>query len=231
MASYGAVKFMQLLTTGGGLTASAVALDASAAALSAAAAALGGGKVAAAAAGAAASAAGAAGTGGIWAAGAAALPWAAGGLAAAGGLIAMRAAVDDAGYAGMTSGERMRKQRGGSMRDMYAREWGYPTGVPEMSPTMTYGTGVSGDKGATSVQLTGSAEVKGEGAFTVTASSELITIVGEARKVVRLAGQFNANGNGPGSTGRSSPDATAPVSSGRSTTGDSGRGGGASGAW
>jgi hypothetical protein len=74
-------------------------------------------------------------------------------------------------------------------------------------------------------------DVKGEAALTVTASSELITIVGEARKVIQMAGKLNAAGNGAGSTGLSSPDATAPVSSGRSMTGDSGRGGSASGSW
>jgi hypothetical protein len=100
-----------------------------------------------------------------------------------------------------------------------------------MSPTMTYGTGVSGDKGATSVQLTGSADVKGEATVTVKieAGSTLLQAVEQARSAMKPAGTLQANG--ARSTGRSSPDATAPVSSGRSTMGDSGRGGGASGAW
>jgi hypothetical protein len=59
--------------------------------------------------------------------------------------------------------------------------------------------------------LTGSAEVKGQAQVnvTVTASSALLEIVEKAKSTtMALAGQLRANG--PGSTGRSSPDAAAP---------------------
>jgi len=77
---------------------------------------------------------------------------------------------------------------------------------------MTYGTGAGG----VTATLTGSAEVSGEAKLTVTASSELISIVDQAKQAIHLAGQLNANG--PGSNGRSSPDAAAPprTSTGRS---------------
>lgn len=191
----GAYKFLQILTTGGGLTASAAALDAAAAALTGAAATLNGGKAVTAASGAAAAA-----TAGGWGAAAAALPWVAG---AAGGAFGLWSIYDQTRqYEGMTSGERLRKQRGGSMRDVYRREWGYgfPT-IPEVTPTMTYGTGVGGDK-----SLSVSGEVSGEATLKVEAGSTLIQIVEQARNVIKLSGQLNANG--PGSTGKSSPDAS-----------------------
>jgi hypothetical protein len=72
--------------------------------------------------------------------------------------------------------------------------------------------------------LTGSAEVKGEVTVTniVQAGSELLRIVSEIRTMqASLYGQLKANG--PGSTGKSSPDATAPSPRGNA--------GGASGSW
>jgi hypothetical protein len=51
--------------------------------------------------------------------------------------------------------------------------------------------------------------VNGTADVTFTASSELISIVNQAKQVIQLAGQLNSNG--PGSTGRSSPDAAAPA--------------------
>jgi hypothetical protein len=165
-SAYGAFKFMQLLTTGGGLTASATALDGAAQALTNAAAVLSGGKVAGAATSAAAAAAG---SGGIW---------------------AMRKSVDDAGYDGLTSGERMRKQRGGSMREMYARNFGYMSGSPELSPTMTYGTGVGGDKGPTNVSVSGQVTGDGKLAIEINAGSSLIDVVRRAEAAI-LAVAFN----------------------------------------
>jgi hypothetical protein len=186
-SAYGAFKFMQLLTTGGGLTASATALDGAAQALTNAAAVLSGGKVAGAATSAAAAAAG---SGGIWAAGATALPWVAAGAGVAGGIWAMRKSVDDAGYDGLTSGERMRKQRGGSMREMYARNFGYMSGSPELSPTMTYGTGVGGDKGPTNVSVSGQVTGDGKLAIEINAGSSLIDVVRRAEAAI-LAVAFN----------------------------------------
>ncbi|WJR74921.1 hypothetical protein [Bradyrhizobium sp. NP1] len=195
------------LLTGFGLPSASVQLSGSAAALSAAAAEL------SAAAGVGAAAKGAtvataAGGAGIWAAGAAALPWVAAGAGVAGGLYAMHKQVEDAGYDGLTSGERLRRQRG-SMRDVYRRAFGYDElSGPELSPTMTYGTGVGGDKQVTA-QLTGSADVHGEAKITVEASSTLLQIARDAQNAIRLVGTLNANG--PGSLGHSSPDAIAPA--------------------
>jgi len=75
---------------------------------------------------------------------------------------------------------------------------------PELSRTMLYGTGVS----APSI---GAAEVHGavEGKFTVEAGSDLLRVVEESKRLnIELRGAIKANG--AGSTGRSSPDASAP---------------------
>lgn len=55
------------------------------------------------------------------------------------------------------------------------------------------------------VQLTGSAAVTGEAKLTVEAGSSLLQIVEQMQHVIKLAGTFSANG--PGGTGKSSPDA------------------------
>jgi hypothetical protein len=231
-AALGAKGLYQWFTGAGALTGAAAALDASAAALTAAAGALAGGKTMSQLAAGGATAAGAAGGGmasKIWAAGAAALPYAPGAALVAGlggGLLAMRQSVDDAGYAGLTSGERMRRQRGGSIAQMLRKQWGYDSSAsPEMSDTMTYGTGVGGDK---TLNVAVSGDVKGEATITikVEAGSSLLQVAQQARTALNLAGQVNSNG--AGSTGRSSPDASAPaVRGGRSTPGDTG----ASGNW
>lgn len=203
----GAGLFMSKLMGGFGLSASAVALDGAAAALTSAATVMKGGSVKDVVKTAAPAAAGAAG-GGLWAAGAAALPWLGAAAAVGGSVLALRGSVEDAGYVGLTSGERMRRQRKGSMREMYAREWGYPTGMPTLTDTTTYGTGVGGDK---SVSVTG--DVKGEisGRFEVVPGSELISLVESVKQMrIDVRGALKNAGNGPGSTGRSSPDAGAP---------------------
>ncbi|HEX7881835.1 MAG TPA: hypothetical protein VF499_03760, partial [Afipia sp.] len=211
---YGGFKLLQLLTTGGGLTASAVALDGSAAALTSAAAALSGGKAVNVAADAATTTAKTVVGGGIgsalWGAGVAALPWVAAGAVTAGGLYAMHQSVQDAGYEGLTSGERLRRQRG-SMSGMYRRAWGYPmiSGVPEVSPTMTYGTGVgAGSSGSGNVGVQGEVHGEVENKLTVEAGSSLLEVVKQAQQVIKIAGTLNTNG--PGSLGHSSPDAAAP---------------------
>lgn len=194
------------LMNGFGLGTSAVALDASAAALTAAAAELSAAAgVGAVAKGAAATGAGTAASSALWATGAAAAPWVAGAAAIGGGLWAMHKSVEDAGYEGLTSGERLRRQRGGSMRDVYRRAFGYPDfASPELSPTMTYGTGIGGDK---SVSVTG--EVSGEAkvAVDINASSSLLDVVRRAEAAVQLSGRINSGG--PGTLGLSSPDASA----------------------
>ncbi|MCK1618057.1 phage tail tape measure protein [Bradyrhizobium sp. 159] len=221
---YGGVKFAQSLFSGFGLSSSAVALDGSAAALSASAAELS----AAAGVGAATkTAATTAATGGlgsaIWTAGAAAAPWVAGGAALVGGLYAMHKSVDDAGYTGLTSGQRLRLQRG-SMRDVYRRAFGYDeTPSPEITSTMTYGTGVAGDQ---SKPVNVSGEVSGEVTVKniVEPGSTLLQVV---QQVQQLSAQVRGsiNSSGPGSLGHSSPDAAAPAP--RPAFGN----GGASGSW
>ena len=75
---------------------------------------------------------------------------------------------------------------------------------PELSPTMTYGTGIGGDK---SVSVTG--EVSGEAkvAVDINASSSLLDVVRRAEAAVQLSGRINSGG--PGTLGLSSPDASA----------------------
>jgi hypothetical protein len=87
-------------------------------------------------------------------------------------------------------------------------------GGPEITPTMTYGTGAGSN-------LTVSGNVTGEGTITIKieAGSTLIQAVEQAKTALKLAGQVNSNG--PGSTGKSSPDAAAPA-----TRGSTGSGGG-----
>ncbi|RXG93035.1 phage tail tape measure protein [Bradyrhizobium zhanjiangense] len=227
---YGAYKFGQTILGGFGLSSSAVALDGSAAALSAAAAEL------SAAAGLktapnilreAAPSAAPGGAYALWTLGAAALPWAYAGAVTAGGLYAMHKSVEDAGYSGLTSGQRLALQRRGSMRDLYRREWGYGDNsiAPELSPTMTYGTGVSGDKaGPQHVDVSGQVNGEAKMALEVNAGSSLLDVVRRAEAAIRLSGTINSSG--PGSLGHSSPDAAAPAP--RPSTGSSGD---ASGSW
>jgi hypothetical protein len=85
-------------------------------------------------------------------------------------------------------------------------QWAPPFAVPEVSATMTHGTPVQ-------ATLTGSAEVQGEAELSIKIEApELIKAYFEGQKVISLAGQLRANG--PGSTGRSSPDAQAPGGTG-----------------
>lgn len=217
---YGTVGLFSGLMNGFGLGTSAVALDGSAAALSAAAAELSAAAGVGAAAKGAATTAAAGGLGSaIWTAGAAAAPWAAGAAGIAGGLYAMHKSVTDAGYDGLTSGERLRLQRGGSMRDVYRRAFGYGdnTLAPELSDTMTYGTGVGGDKGPQHVDVSGQVTGDGKMQVEVNAGSSLLDVVRRAEAAIQLSGTINSSG--PGSLGHSSPDAAAP--SPRPSTGTS----------
>jgi hypothetical protein len=85
---------------------------------------------------------------------------------------------------GFTSGERMRKQRGGSMRDLYRREWGY-----DNQPANATGDGPTGDSRPVTAQLTGSAEVKGDATLTVKIEApELIRAYHQAQSAIQLAG-------------------------------------------
>lgn len=73
----------------------------------------------------------------------------------------------------------------------------------------------AGAQAPVTAQLTGSAEVHGETTLKVevTTSSELLRIVDSMKTLPqRLMGSLNANG--PGSLGKSSPDAAAPVTGG-----------------
>jgi hypothetical protein len=133
----------------------------------------------------------------IWAAGAAAFPWVSGVAAIGGGIFAMRQSWG-AGYDGLTSGQRLDMQRGGSLADARLRAWnsdrsrlGVPAlggpqlDAPGLSPTMIFGTGVSGDRGPITAQLSGSAVVGGEVTVNniVQAGSELLSIVARQGKL------------------------------------------------
>lgn len=87
-----------------------------------------------------------------------------------------------------------------------------PFAVPGLSETMKYGTGVDGDK---SVAVHGDMHGEAELQLTFNAGTELVTIVEQAKQVIRMAGQISSNG--VGSTGKSSPDAAAPVMSAQPT--------------
>jgi hypothetical protein len=78
---------------------------------------------------------------------------------------------------------------------------------PEVTPTMTYGTGVGGDKSVRDVNVSGN--VSGEAKVTFIAGSSLIDVVNRAEAAIKLAGELHS-GNGPGSLGESAPDAAAP---------------------
>jgi hypothetical protein len=83
--------------------------------------------------------------------------------------------------------------------------------MPEVTPTMTYGTGAGGPLTA---QLTGSAEVRGETTVKVEVSvsptDTMLSAIATAKSTAaHMSGVLNANG--PGSAGRSSPDAAAPA--------------------
>jgi Phage-related minor tail protein len=210
---YGAFKFMQMMT-GGGLAASATALDGAAAALTAAAAELSGASIVQKGGTAAAAAAGGLGSK-IWGAGAAALPF----LGAVGfGAGAYYLAEGANERQGLTKeAHRSRVSRLAARNNWF--NWGGDDS-PGVTDTMTYGTGVGGDK-SLSVSVTG--DVKGQGEMTVKveAGSTLLQVVEQARAAIRLAGSIQSNG--PGSLGHSSPDAAAPAP--KASTG------GASGGW
>ena len=81
--------------------------------------------------------------------------------------------------------------------------------APEVSETTIHGTGVGSGNTTVQATLTGSADVKGEATLTVKIEApELIRAYHDAQRAIALAGQLNPNG--PGSTGKSSPDALAP---------------------
>jgi hypothetical protein len=198
LAGYGGFTLLQSLAGGFGLSSSAVALDASAAALTAAAGALSGGKVA----GSVASAAGAAASGGIW--GKAAMGAAVLGVAGV-GVGAYYAAEGANDASGITrESTRARHRRQAAKYNWYGKyigdQSGGAFGSPEMSSTMTYGTGVAGDRA-----VTVSGEVHGQAEVTVKLDAGFVQAT--ARAVMKLIGGVGSNG--PGSAGHSSPDATA----------------------
>jgi hypothetical protein len=199
------------LFSGFGLGASATALDGSAAALSAAAAELSGAAATGAAKNIASTAAGAGGLGStLWAAGATAAPWVAGAAGLGLGLYALHKNVEDNGFDGMTLGDRLRAQGGNpSPRAAYRRAFLQDElgPEPEVTPTMTYGTGVGGDKTVTA-EVSGNVTGEAKLGIDVNAGSSLIDVVKRAEAAIQLAGTINSAG--PGSLGHSSPDANAP---------------------
>lgn len=205
-AAIGGASWLAVKLAGGfGLSASAVALDGAAAALTTAAGVLGGGKVAGAAASTAAGAAGAS----IWSKGADALKIGGGFAATYVPYAAVAAGLAYGGYAlyetskpfaGMPLNDRARAQRGGrSMRDVYTNAFN--------EDRARLGLPLMGQDGGTPIkaELHGQAEVKGEARVTIDIPGLPSRTVG-----VPLNGALNANG--PGSLGKSSPDASAKPS-------------------
>jgi hypothetical protein len=88
--------------------------------------------------------------------------------------------------------------------------------APGVSQTMTYGTGISGtddgNAGQASVSVSGTVEGEANVKIKIEAP-ELIKAYYEAINAMKMVGQIR-NTNGPGSTGRSSPDAQAPAGTG-----------------
>ena len=209
----GASMAYQWFTGAGALTGSAAALDASAAALTAAAAELAGGKaldtVASKLGTPAAVAAGGAGGGFLskmWGAGAAALPFVWPAAVGVGAYYAAEGANDYSGITKESTRARMRRHQAKyNWWGKYIGDQGddYSLGSPEVSPTMTYGTGAAGDRAVTvSGEVHGTTEVT----IKVEAGSTLISIVEAVRKLsADLYGSLAANG--PGSAGHSSYDA------------------------
>ena len=184
------------LTTGFGLTTSAAALDAAAAALMGAATTLNGGS-------AAKTAAEAVGKSG-WLGGALAMGGTVGGTFLGGAA---------ASYYAMNQFKSNPEATGAYSNPMLGAM--DPDGAFAASILNGGGRGgANGEWGDVKAELTGSAEVKGEATVIVRieAGSELLRAVSDARATAKLSGQLNANG--PGSTGKSSPDA----GSGRSGT-------------
>lgn len=95
--------------------------------------------------------------------------------------------------------ERLRRERA----NRNARR---PFGGPEVTQTMTYGTGVGGAQ-----QLSGTLEGDANVRIKIEAP-ELIKAYYDATTAMKMVGRINQNG--PGSTGRSSPDAQAPGGTG-----------------
>lgn len=211
---------ISLVTGGAALTGAATALDASAAALTAAAARIAGGAAvstamggaaAAGAAGASAAApsiwsrigAGARGAGGY---AAAAVPY----IAGAGALIAPLAAGGGAHVLMPDDPETLarRRRRGAVINDARRQQFNEERrrmGLPELGA----GEGGAGG-GQVEAKLTGEAEVKGQAEMTVKIEApELIQAYHDAKRSIDMVGTLRANG--PGSTGRSSPDAAPSV--------------------
>lgn len=113
---------------------------------------------------------------------------------------------------------RRRKHKGHSNAPLiYRTSTGFPS--PELSPSMTYGTDLGRDPGPLNATLTGTAEVHGEATVNLKIEGEqnLIRVVAEQAAKIAMRGVLTSS-NDPGSSGKSSPDASAPPT-------------GASGAW
>ncbi|MDB5652470.1 MAG: hypothetical protein JWQ94_83 [Tardiphaga sp.] len=81
----------------------------------------------------------------------------------------------------------------------------------ELPPGFLAGGQSSPQSGQVTATLTGSARVDGETKLTITIEApDVLKAMSKAEAIVRMNGALNAGSNGPGSTGRSSPDAAAP---------------------
>lgn len=214
---YGAYKFLQILTTGGGLTASAAALDGAAAALTAAAGTMAGGsvagKVAAAAGG--LGVAGIAGTVGLLGAGIGATYMGLRYAPAMGGTgpgSRTRAGTIGGAPIGMTMPdfEDMAPRAAGSRAGRASSIWNGERGATRNYLASYDGSGkpsADWSGGPSTVSVTG--EMNGQATMTIKIEApELLKVMSQAEAIVKMGGALR--GNGPGSTGRSSPDAAAP---------------------
>lgn len=203
----GASKLYQWFTGAGALTGSATALDASAAALTAAAVELSGAAIVQKGGSAAAAAAGGGFGAKIWGAGAAALPFlgAAGAVGLGAGAYYLAESANE--RQGLTKeAHRARVNRLASKNNWF--NWGGDDslGTPGLTDTMTYGTGVGGDR---NISVSGQVTGDGKLVLEINTSSSFIDVVKRAEAVIHLNGSVQSNG--PGSLGHSSPDAAAPA--------------------
>jgi hypothetical protein len=138
-----------------------------------------------------------------------AVPYVAAGAVTAAALWDMHQNIVDNGMMGMPLNDRLKKTGGfptinGAYRRAFLQDRLGST--PEVSPTMTYGTGVGGDK---SVSVSGTVTGEGKIVLDINAGSSLIDVAKRAEAAIKLSGSINSNG--AGSLGHSSPDAAAPA--------------------
>lgn len=97
--------------------------------------------------------------------------------------------------------DRMRRERD-------AKRW---LRAPEVTPSMTFGTGVGGaTRGNDLITVQGTVDGTATISLKLDPSKYLVNIIEKAEAVVQMSGALHNKANGPGSVGRSSPDTAAP---------------------